>query len=157
IHGSYNPIFDENGKPFKVVEFATDMTSRKAAQDKIAKFAGEMELKNLELEMAREQAEHANRLKSEFLATMSHEIRTPMNGIIGMTELLLESNLTVRQQDYARTVMSSAESLLSIINDILDFSKIESGKLELEHIPFDLQMLIDDITEMMAVKAREKA
>lgn len=157
IQGSYNPIFDENGHPFKVVKFATDVTARKAAQEKISKFAEQMEAKNNELQNAREQAEHANRLKSEFLATMSHEIRTPMNGIIGMTELLIENNLTVRQQDYARTVMNSAESLLAIINDILDFSKIESGRFELEHIPFDLQMLVDEISEIMAVKAREKA
>lgn len=133
-----------------------DITERKAAEEKLKTFAEEMEGKNKELEVAREQADHANKMKSEFLATMSHEIRTPMNGIIGMTELLLGSQLNSRQREYIHTVMSSAEVLLTIINDILDFSKIESGKMEIESIPFDFLSLIEETCDLMAVKAREK-
>lgn len=126
---------DDQGKLLRMVFVSTDITELKEAQ---------------------ERAEEATKLKSDFLANMSHEIRTPMNGIIGMSNLLLETNLDARQRHFAETVTRSADSLLHIINDILDFSKIEAGKMGIESIPFDFQSIAEEIAELMAVKAREK-
>ncbi|MEW1808958.1 response regulator [Pseudarthrobacter sp. NPDC080039] len=109
-----------------------------------------------ELRLARESAVESSRLKSEFLATMSHEIRTPMNGVVGLTELLLGTNLDQTQRQYLEGVKTAAEALLNLINDILDFSKLEAGKVDLELIEFDPRRLVDDVAALLSEQAQSK-
>ncbi len=123
----------------------------------LASYVRAMMIRNRALQEASLAAERASTMKSEFLATMSHEIRTPMNAVLGMTELLIDSELEARQMRYARSAFTSAEQLLRILDDILDFSKIELGRLELDPVAIDLLELIDGLGDLFAVQTREKA
>ncbi|WP_105900880.1 two-component sensor histidine kinase BarA [Vibrio gangliei] len=116
----------------------------------------QLEIQNIELDIAKKRAQEAARVKSEFLANMSHELRTPLNGVIGFARQMLKTELTANQVDYLQTIERSAQNLLSIINDILDFSKLEAGKLLLENIPFDLQDTLDEVVSLQAPSAHEK-
>jgi two-component system sensor histidine kinase/response regulator len=142
LHTVVSPLWNEDGEPEGLLGIGRDITERKRVEE--------------EIRQAKEIAEEATRMKSDFLANMSHEIRTPMNAVIGLSHLVLKTELTPRQRDYVQKVHASGQHLLGIINDILDFSKVEAGKLDLEEAGFELDKLLDNTCSLISEKCHAK-
>ena len=139
---SVSPLYGADGSAVGASVVARDVSQRKQMED--------------DLRASRERALETSRLKSEFVANMSHEIRTPLNGVVSMAELLLDTNLSTEQREYGQITLTSAEALMRVISDILDFSKIEAGKLEILHEDFSVRSALDDVSEIVGVKAAER-
>ncbi|MBT4288460.1 MAG: response regulator [Deltaproteobacteria bacterium] len=145
-------IYDDCGNLSGILSTGYDITKRKQVEDKVLETNRQLELETIRASELAEAAEMSNQAKSEFLANMSHEIHTPMNGVLGFTDMLLDTTLDDTQQDYAKTIKRSGDSLLSLINDILDFSKIEAGQLDFEEIDFDPELIAYDVCEIIRPK-----
>jgi signal transduction histidine kinase/CheY-like chemotaxis protein len=162
VRSVFSPI-EPGTSPTEVINTTEDITERKKIERELQKRIRELDqaqsaMLNMmeDLDEEKSRAEEATRAKSDFLANMSHEIRTPMNAVIGMAHLALKTELTAKQQDYLNKIQTSANSLLGIINDILDFSKIEAGKLDMETVEFDLLETMDNVANVITVKAQER-
>ncbi|MFA0475771.1 two-component sensor histidine kinase BarA [Vibrio breoganii] len=158
MHGELNSLKNGiNAMAMSLSEYHIEMQhSIDQATSDLRETLEQLEIQNVELDIAKKRAQEAARVKSEFLANMSHELRTPLNGVIGFTRQMLKTNLSHSQTDYLLTIERSANNLLSIINDILDFSKLEAGKLLLENIPFDFQESLEEVVNLQAPSAHEK-
>lgn len=154
------PVVDDDGKPKQYISLRSEITERKQAETELILYRDHLEElvaeQILDLKQAKEIAEAANRAKSEFLANMSHEIRTPMNGVVGVVDILQETNLTPAQQRMVHTIRTSSLALLGILGDILDLSKIEAGKLEIEMIPVNLRELVEGVAQLLAPTVADK-
>ncbi|MFN8412038.1 MAG: PAS domain S-box protein [Anaerolineales bacterium] len=145
-----------DGKYAGSIDVITDLTERIQVENTLRSYTQAIEKSNIDLAEARDRALEASYLKSTFLSTMSHEIRTPMNAILGMTELLLDTDLNEEQMEFARVIDSSTHSLLGILNDVLDFSKIEAGKLSIQPVLFNPTEVVQDTVKLFTPKAQEK-